>query len=231
MTLYWPNTVLKAQSVGAPFLAPRTMSGAAALSGRTQVSSTDAGVWFYSMKSIPVHDRNTVLTWRAVDALLEGRLTPINVPLMGYELNFAPYAVDLDYTSLLAPVPYSDDAYFSDGSGFVGGIASVSTTGSAALRATSFTVSVGYAPTLQPGMIFSIVHPTKGNRWYKVKSFNEDTGSMTFRPPLREAISSLTILNFDTPTCRMRLASDTEMTLDLQAPTLGFPSVSFVEDL
>lgn len=231
MTLYWPTAVLRPQSVSAPFLAPRTLAGSASINGQTQVSATDAGVWVYSLTNIELFDRQRVLCWRAIEGLLEGRLTPINVPLYGYELGYAPYALDLDYATLLVPVPHSDTSYFSDGGGYVGGIADINAVGSAALRATSMTVTVTYGPTLQSGMIFSIDHATKGPRWYKVRTYDSSTGAMTFRPPLREAIVAGTRLEFDRPTCRMRLASDAEMTLDLDYNTIGYPSVSFVEDL
>lgn len=231
MTLYWPTSVLKPQSVSAPFLAPRTLAGSASLNGQTQVSATDAGVWVFELNNIPIFDRNKVLCWRAIEGLLEGRLNPINVPLYSYELDYAPYATDLDYASLLLPVPHSDDAYFSDTGGYIGGIADIKTTTSAALRAVSLTVSVTYAPTLQSGMIFSIDHPIKGSRWYKVRTYDSDTGIMTFRPPLREAVAADTFLEFDRPICRMRLTDDNAMMLPLQAPAYGFTSLSFVEDL
>lgn len=231
MTWVWPIDALKPRSA-TPHLAERTLSGAASLTGQTQVSATDAGIWTCSYEGFPVVTRNRVIMWRALQAYLEGRLNVIDVPLYDYEVDFSPVATDLDWKALLTSVPHSDGAYFSDGSGYaIDEITDITTTASAALRATSVTVSVTYGPELQPGMIFELNHATKGPRWYMVKSYNSTTGALTFRPPLREAISSGDQLRFTNPKCRMRLSSDDAMLLKLDAPGHGFPNVSFVEAL
>lgn len=230
MTVWtWPKSVL-APRRAQPHLAERTLSGGASISGRTQVSATDAGIWTCSYDGFPVVTRDAVLTWRAIQAYLEGRLGEIDVPLFDYENAFAPYATGLDWAALLVPVPHSDGAYFSDGSGYVvGEIEDIVTASSAALRATSVTVTVNYGPTLQPGMIFEITHTSKGPRWYVVTSHEDDTGVMTFRPPLREAVGAGARMIFTNPKCRMRLAADSSMALALEMPRFGFPSVEFVE--
>lgn len=227
----WPSAVLKPQAATLPRLAPRTLSGGASVSGRTQIVASDAGVWVATLSSVPVYDRDTLLTWRAIEAWCDGRLNAIDVPLPAYEQAYAPFASGLDYTTLFSAVPHSDDSYFSDGSGYVGGIADVTVSADLALGATAMTASVAYAPRLQPGQVFSIDHAGKGPRWYQVRSWDEDTAAMTFRPPLREAVASGARLNFDRPTCRMRLRSDDAMRLDLQMPAYGYPSVGFIEDL
>lgn len=231
MTLVWPRGVLTPQGGKPPFLMTRTIAGGTSISGRTQIGATDAGIWAYDLAGIPVVDRDTVLTWRAIAVLLEGRLRSIDVPLEGFEGMFAPYAQGLNYGALLAEVPHDDESWFDDGAGYVGGIADVTLAAGAALRATSATVTIGYAPTLQPGQIFSIDHATKGPRWYQVRSFDADTSALTFRPPLREAATAGDRLDFDRPTCRMRLASDDAMATSIRQPVQSFPSVSFVEDL
>lgn len=231
MSMVWPRGILTPQGGKPPFLMTRTMAGATAISGRTQIAATDAGVWMYELAGVPVLDRETVLTWRAIAVLLEGRLRSIDVPLEAYEGMFAPYADGLAFHALLAEVPHDDESYFDDGTGYVGGIADVTLAADASLRATSAAVTIGYAPTLQPGQIFSIDHTTKGPRWYQVRGWDEDSGTLTFRPPLREAASSGDRLEFDRPTCRMRLASDDAMATDIRPPVQSFPTVSFVEDL
>lgn len=231
MSLVWPRGVLTPQGGKPPFLMTRTMAGSTSITGRTQIGATDAGVWVYELAGIPVNDRASVLTWRAIAVLLEGRLRSIDVPLEAYEGLFAPYAEGLYFPPLLAAVPHDDESYFDDGAGYVGGIADVTLAADAAARATSATVTIGYAPTLQPGQMFSIDHATKGPRWYQVRSFDSDTGALTFRPTLREAASAGDRLDFDRPTCRMRLVSDDAMATDIRPPIDAFPSIAFVEDL
>ncbi|MNL55779.1 hypothetical protein D3C87_1792130 [compost metagenome] len=50
-------------------------------------------------------------------------------------------------------------------------------------------------------------------------------------PPLREPVLAGTELNFTRPVCRMRLATDDAMQIDLDLNRRGFPSLDFVEDL
>lgn len=231
MTWTWPYKILRPKTA-TPHLAERTMAGSASISGRTQISITDSGAWFCDYKGFPVVDRQRVLLWRAVQAELEGRAYPINVPLYNFEVAFSPIALDLDWETLLTAVPHSDSAYFSDGGGYaIDELTDIVTSAAASLRATSIDITVTYGPTLQPGMIFEFRHPTKGSRWYLVKSYDSDTGILTFRPPLREAVSSGDKLRFTNPLCQMRLTSDDAMRLTLDTPGLGFPDVSFSEDL
>ena len=231
MTLVWPTELLSAQANRPPFLAVRTMAGATSINGRTQIAATDAGIWVYELGGIAVTDRDTLLTWRAIAVLLEGRLRAIDVPVEGYEGLAAPYEDGLNWPALLAPVPHDDDSFHDDGAGYAGWIADVTLAADAALRATSITVTVGYAPTLQPGQLFSVDHAVKGPRWYQVRTWDADTNTLTFRPPLREAATSGDRLEFDRPTCRMRLASDDAMAMALRPPVVSLPTVRFVEDL
>ncbi|MBW8639002.1 hypothetical protein K1W69_17530 [Hoeflea sp. WL0058] len=227
----WPLAVLNSEAATLPRLAPRSLSGGASISGRTQVVASDAGVWVATLSSIPVTDRDEVLAWRAIEAYCDGRLNAIDVPLPDYEQAYAPFGADLSYEALFAPVSHGDGSYFSDGSGYVSSVIDVTAGGDLALGATSMTAVVTYAPRLQPGQVFSFDHTNKGPRWYQVKSWDTETSAMTFRPPLREAVTSGATLNFDRPTCRMRLRSDDAMRLDLRQPAWGNPSVEFIEDL
>ena len=230
MTWVWPISVLEPQTTEI-MLAPRTLAGSASLSGRTQVGATDAGVWTAKYTGFFVYGREQVITWRAIEAYLEGRLFEIDVPLYEYEFDFAPIEDGLDWRALLTSVPHSDGAYFSDGAGYsIGEITDIVASASAALRATSMTLTVTYGPTLQPGMIFELTHATKGPRWYQVRTFDADSGAVTFRPPLREAVASGDRLKFTRPKCRMRLTTDDAMRLQLQpGGPHGFPDVNFVE--
>jgi hypothetical protein len=231
MAIEWPITILKPRSIVPPFLASRSLSGGASLSGRMQIVASDAGVWMCSLNNIPLYNRQTILTWRAIAARAEGRLNPIDLPLFRYELEYSAQGADYDYGAPVTSIPFSDETYFDDGTGFVGSITEVAADGAAALRATSMTFSVTTAPRIEPGQIFGINHATKGPRWYQIKTYDYDTFAVTFQPPLREAVADGEVIIFDQPACRMRLATDNEMQIELEAGSYGSESVNFIEDL
>lgn len=220
MTIRWPDAVLRPQNVAFD-IAPRSLAGPSSVSGITQVVSSDAGIWKATLGNIIIKSRNAVLAHRAISNLLEGRLNPILVPLCRA---YQPVPADSD--ELYEDVPHSDDALFDDDTGYVGTVIDVVAAAPAAVRAVSMTVTVNYAGDIEPGQHFSL-----GERLYRVRSFDADTGAMTFRPPLREAVAAGDPLNFDDPVCLMRLASDDAMNLELALRRFGSPTVSFIEAL
>ncbi|TIN10381.1 hypothetical protein [Mesorhizobium sp.] len=218
MTIRWPDAVLRPQNVAFD-IAPRSLAGPSSVSGITQVVSSDAGIWKATLGNIIIKSRNAVLAHRAISALLEGRLGTILVPLCRA---YQPVPADSD--ALYEDVPHSDDALFDDDTGYVGTVIDVVAAAPAAVRAVSMTVTVNYAGDIEPGQHFSL-----GERLYRVRSFDADTGAMTFRPPLREAVADGDPLNFDDPVCLMRLASDDAMNLELALRRFGSPTVNFIE--
>ncbi|WP_245414806.1 hypothetical protein [Brucella oryzae] len=86
------------------------------------------------------------------------------------------------------------------------------------------------AGQLQPGMDFSI-----GERMYRIRTVQmtgENTATITFRPPARAAAPTGSEMEFDYPVCRMRLATDSEMDLDLDLISQwSFPTVNLIEDV
>jgi hypothetical protein len=220
MTIRWPIHVLAAKDVAFD-ISPRSLAAPPSVSGFGQVVASDAGIWKATFGNVIIRRRQHTLAWRAIDTLLEGRLNSILVPLCrGYQ------PVPPDAAPLYEEVPHSDDALFDDDTGYIGRVIDVKTVGSMAVRAVSGTVSVGYAGSIEPGQHFSA-----GERLYRVRSFNPETGAITFRPPLRESVPSGTNLEFDDPVCRMRLATDDAMNLDLALRRFGNPTVNFIEDL
>jgi hypothetical protein len=207
----------------------RSLRGASNIRASSQTVGSDAGIWTFNFSDFPVYSRQLVLLWRSLDALTEGQLNPIDVPFFDYEKTYQPL-VDLDDTA----VPHSDDAYFSDNAGYVSSRSDVSTASAGALRATSLDLSIVFSGDIEPGQHFSIDHTTKGNRLYRIKTATYTSSSevsLTFNPPLREAVTTGTKIEFDRPVCQCKLASDQEMSLTLQPAQYGFPSVGFIEDL
>jgi hypothetical protein len=222
-TLLWPIGVLPPRD---PMfeIAPRSLSGPASINGSVQVVSSDAGIWKASYAGVPVVSDQKVKAWRAISTLLEGRLRPILVP---FTRAYQP--VPDNSEALYQPVPHSDAARFGDTSGYVGRVIDVKLASSVAVRAVSANVTIAYAGQLETPQHFSI-----GERLYRLRTVvytSEREAAITFRPPLREAAPIGTLLEFDDPVCRMRLATDAEMDLPLEYGLWAFPTVNFIEDV
>jgi hypothetical protein len=155
--------------------------------------------------------------------MLEGRLNPILIPLCRGDQPVPDGAVE---AGLYGTVPHDDGTPFDDGSEYAGTVIDVVAASNAALRAVSMTVTVNYAGDIESGQNFSI-----GERLYRVRTFDPETNELTFRPPLREAVSIGDQLEFDNPIGRFRLASDAEMDLELQMRRNASPTVNLIEDV
>jgi hypothetical protein len=224
-TILWPVGVLRPRNVSFDIY-PRTLAGPTSVSGKTQTVSSDAGIWRITFGDITVRNRAEVLAWRGIDAILEGRLNPILVPFCRA---YQPVPDGAVAAGLYDDVPHDDDSPFDDETEYGATVIEVETSASASSGATSMAVTIGYADTIVPGQVFSI-----GERAYRVRTItyaSATAATITFRPPLREAVASAAELNFDNPVCRMRLASDSEMALPLSGRRRATETVNFVEDV
>lgn len=221
-TLRWPLDVLSPRAPQID-IAPRSLAGPASVSGKSQVVSSDAGIWKIVYTGFPVVDEQRVLAWRGISTLLEGRLNPILVPITRF---YQPVPAGAEEGGLYETVPHDDATPFEDGSEYQGGVIDVVAAAPVPVRAVSMAVNITVAGLIQPGQHFSVEE-----RLYRVRTFDPDAGELTFRPPLREAIEDGARLEFDDPVCRMRLATDSEMDLPLDYGRWGFPSVNFIEDV
>jgi hypothetical protein len=97
----------------------------------------------------------------------------------------------------------------------------------AALRATTMAITGTSEIALVGGELFSINHPTWGWRVYRVTSF--DGSNITFRTPLREAVTTGTPLEFDVPRCQMKLAQAPDLSTDQGLRTTL--ALSLIEDM
>lgn len=214
MTLLWPRKILPPQN---PMfdLAPMTVGGPVSQDGLSDVIAGDAGFWKVTFGSVVVTTRERVMTWNAIKAKLQGRLYPILVP---YCSAYQP----LPRTS--NGVPHSDGTSFSDDTLYRSGITEAKLVSDMAKDAVFCAVTRKGFDGLQAGHRFSI-----GERLYEVTDITPSR--IYFQPPAREAAIAGTVLNFDNPVCRVRLASDREMALTLEGNRRAFPTVNFVEDL
>lgn len=227
--IFWPFAVLRPRNIKID-PAPRTLGGPASINGVAQVAAADAGIWTACYDIIPVHDQygeSRVLLWRAIDVQSEGRLNPILI--RARDIRRQPIPAGVSYDDLGVAVPHSDDAFFSDGSGYVSWLIEVALASGAALRATTLSLTKTACGDLSPGHRFSL-----GERLYQIKSVTSQSAGaavVTIWPPLREAVDAGDRLNFDDPVLRVRLVSDREMALPLDYGLWSFPTVNFVEDV
>lgn len=223
MTLRWPDAVLKPRDVAFD-LAARSLAGPPSINGSAQVVASDAGLWTAAYQAIHVRGRTQVLVWRAMQALLEGRVNPVLVP---YCRGYQPF--DPADLALLDPVPHDDGTLFDDGTGYAGSLIVVTLDADLPVRAVSAEVTIVVAETIKVGQVFSI-----GDRLYVIRSVtyaDATHATIGFRPPLREAASAGIDLNFDDPVCRMRLATDRELDVVLELHRQADPTVTFIEDV
>lgn len=171
----------------------QTLSGGTALSGETDVVSTDGGGRVYAeFGDGDLIDRDKVLAWRALLTILEEGVTEMVVPFC--DIRHQPYGGEHTAT-------YGDGAVHSDGTPFAGGGPFGEATAAAALRATSLQFNGAFAQPLIGGEWFTIVHPAKGPRAYRVRTVSGS--AITFRPPLRESVAAGQELDFANPRCLM----------------------------
>ncbi len=229
--IFWPGNILKPQTVSVD-LAHRNLRSPSAANGFTQVVSNSAGLWKVSYSDIPVYSASMIKLWRAIDTLSEGQLNPISIP--AWDLPRSPGSTD-DYGTnvrniVANPVPHSDGAYFSDGSGYRSSYTNIYVALGAIAGSTTVSLSKSLpVVSLEPGQRFSI-----NDRLYQIQrivSQDNSTATITIRPPLRRAILSGERAEFDLPRVRVKLTTDTSMFLPLNFNQQSFPPLDFIEDL
>jgi hypothetical protein len=198
--------------------------------GQTTVASVDVrsdggGFWMASLNNSRLRDASDTRLWRAIRQVINGGVTPLIVPCR--DTAFAPFPAGFPGDS----VPHSDDSFFDDGAGYYQPLIDVTNSGGAALRATSMVVDLNDCADLQGGEVFSIQHSTFNWRLYEIATVDQ-TGSVatiTFNPPLREAVADGERLEFDRPRCTMKLVNAAAMNLNVTTYPFPLAGVKFVE--
>lgn len=196
-----------------------TVDGGTSLSGfRDDIETTGGGFLQADFTNGFTRDKASGNAWRALTDMDGGEAV---VVLLCSERLFQPLAT-------FTRTPHSDATPFSDGSEYDSGSSGTYiTAAAAALRATSLTLGAGQAANLIGGELFAIEHLTWGWRAYRIRSISGDT--ITFRTPLREAVTAGTALEFDRPRCQMRKIGATSNSTEYGK--FGSCSISFGEDM
>ena len=217
-SIVWPST-LKPRAFGVHKRA-RSVSGSSSLGGASQIAASDAGIWVIEAGEFPVATAERIKLWRALEGLLCGRTNAMLFPIFEFERRPNPTGTAL--------VGFGDGASFGDDTFFSQPAYDAMVSENAALRATQIKIETGTGDDIEPGHFFSI-----GERLYSVASivdYDSPIPTLTIWPPLREAVEAGMSVDFNKPVCKVKLASDEEMSLTLDITQAGFPSIRLIED-
>lgn len=213
-------------------LSGMTLSGGQTASGVMPVARIDGGgLWKSTLTAVGVYTADRRRAFRAFSAIADGGAQPIILPCI--ETYDAPWPIVNGAPQRSLPAsPHSDGSTFSDGSSYDNSMIEAKVTVAAILRATSLTVQMIAGDAFHGGEKFAIDHPNNRWRLYSVRTAVQNTDgtwALTFRPPLREAVSLGTFLEFDRPKSVMRLATADAMDVEFETFWRGSPTVSFIE--
>lgn len=216
--LFCPNSVT-AQVVG------RVISGGVSLSGIEDVIATDGGgrvrVDFADISlSGPVEQR----AWSAWTGHLGGGAVECLVPVVSIDTAPLPWA-----GRGLRPVSEfgGNDPVFPTSVGYRVPLIAARTVGASALRATQITIRMSKGSPLVGGEWFSIGQ--RAHRIIRIVSRSGTSATVRIEPPLRAAVPSNTVVEFEWPVMRARLAPDSNPAATIQLGSYSETAISFVE--
>lgn len=203
--LTFPSTLPKPIAGGfAPSV--KSISGGQSLSGFEQVGSGMSDRWSASY-SFAINSDDRVLAFRAFVLAMRGRANTVLLP--AFDLARAPWAVDSfgrKQTPRLRRNPQLDGTQYADSASLRDGLISSRVRVAAGLNATALDMVMTNGSAPQPGHLFSI-----GNRLHSVTSvFGTGPYIIGVWPWLRSDVAANVALDFATPACEMRFASDSE---------------------
>lgn len=185
-----------------------TVTSDASLSGLKRFTRTDGGGWWAcEMSGVKLWSPEDIKLARALIARADGGAAMFDVPAC--ECAFAPWPGGI----VAALVPHTDGTTFDDGSEYLPSVIDIVLEDDAALRATTIKVRINAGADLLGGEAFSLVHPNMGKRIYQgcgvtpVTDGTDDLYWVDIRTPLREAATAGAALDFENPSCVMRLVN------------------------
>lgn len=223
----WPTLLLPAKDVAwTPRQMVRTVPVATDGFYQPRRSTDMGGKWELTMSGVWLRRGHMIKLARALRVIANGGLTPFVVRTC--ETKFAPWLDGAGYHL----VPHSDDTPFSDSSLYLGEGISVESYGVTASGATSLVVTLSESAPFTGGEAFSVVHETMGERRYEVGSASavaSNRQTLTFWPPLREALADDTALNLAFPGCLMVMTNPEDFIDPINMGRRSYASPSFME--
>lgn len=199
-------------------------TGGPALGGISQFAETSGGGFVsITFGEVNLWAREKFLSWSALEAAMDNGATPLIVPLG--DRRHAPL------TSPAALLAFSDDTLWDDSTSWTAIEVDAVVSADAALGATSLDMDFSASVPLVGGERFSPLTVAYGWRLHTITRVTDNGGgnfTVTFRPPLREALAEGTPLNFDSPRCHCRLDGDPGGLLEMLRFGKGGPA-RFVE--
>lgn len=204
MLVDWPAILCPRSGAFAPFV--RSLSGGPALDSTEQVQPQLHDKWIAVFEFL-LRTSADVLAMRSFVTQMRGKVNSVALP--NFDLR-APWAVDaygVERNAKWARNRGLDGTLYEDSVGLVDSLIVASLNASAAINATTvaFNIATGSAPT--PGMQFSL-----GNRLYAINTVSSAGSVHTcgIWPWLRAAALIDATVNFTSPRCEMRFATDGE---------------------
>lgn len=205
---------------------------APSISGPTQTARADGGgYWAVELNDIALRSADQLRAWRAWEMMLDGGAQEFVFSLCDPRQRPTLYLPDGRPVRTTFTL-HSDSAPFADGARYAAHPIDSRALEASALRATTITFRMNSGHEIRTGEHFSINHPGKGWRMYRVRSVllrNGNDYSITFRPPLREPIKAGIWLEWNEPKLVMRLDGVDGMSVEIEEHMRATESVTFVE--
>lgn len=205
-------------------------SGGASIGGVVQATRVDGGgYWLLELGEIKLMSADQLRAWRAWEMIVDNGATPVV-----FKMCDPRQRPDVIVGGVLAKahfVTHSDGMKFSDGSTYASVPINAFIATAAPLRATTIEVDIDNV-ALRGGEHFSIDHPAYSHRLYRVRTVEHIDGArhrITFRPPLREAVAPGERVDFNNPSCVMRIIDGDQMPIEIEDFRRATARAIFVE--
>ena len=239
-------TYINQPTIATNFLAPERASfdvkGSALDGGRNglgdsiAIETTGGGIVTATYEDCKIKDKEQYEYINWLGARLNGSFRFINVEIPTDWFGPFPTIGGLP-TPIVSGIPHSDGSTFDDGSGYSQATVWGRATQFAALNAGVINIQVsGMVRRLRHSDWFSIYHPTKGWRAYRYwdvldapSSGNNGTYRLAISPPLREAVTTDTRIEFARPRFVAKFPSEFTLPSVLEAFFVTKQTIQFSE--
>jgi hypothetical protein len=200
----------------------RTRSGGETISGREQVVTSNLGRWIARL-TVPLHTPAKIRAMRSLLARLDGRTNAVRVgPCDCRNGN--------RLIEMTGGIPYDDDTFHTDGSGFSQGGASPTIAEDHPAAAGAFQITINNGSTRMPVLDGSFFGA--GGYLYVVTGATALAGEQTLldiRPKLRTALAVGAPIDWCHGRVPMRLSADDSGAFELHLARTGTATLDLVE--